>query len=83
MFMCEVSKCKRKLYYLIFLGYLQVLSISHFIFRNTGCREMGQDLSLLNFDTLQTHHVYFTLKRLGNGRFHVVLTWNTRGLLVR
>ena len=53
-----------------------------FIFRNTGCREMGQDLSLLNFDTLQTHHVYFTLKRLGNGRFHVVLTWNTRGLLV-
>ena len=29
-------------------------------------------------ETLQTHHVYFILKRRGNGRFHVVSTWNTR-----
>ena len=29
---------------------------------------------------LQTHHAYSTLKRRGNGRFHVVSTWNTRGL---
>ena len=31
---------------------------------------------------LQTHHVYFTLKRRGNGRFHVVSTWNTRSVFV-
>ena len=33
--------------------------------------------------SLQTHHVYSTLKRHGNGRFRVVSTWNTRGTLVR
>ena len=27
--------------------------------------------------SLQTHHVDSTLKRRGNGRFHVVSTWNT------
>ena len=32
--------------------------------------------------TLQTHHVYSTLKRRGNGRIHVVSTWNTRGVFV-
>ena len=32
--------------------------------------------------TLQTHHVDSTLKRLGNGRFHVVSTWNPRGVFV-
>ena len=32
--------------------------------------------------TLQTHHVYSTLKRRGNDRFHVVSTWNTRGVFV-
>ena len=26
---------------------------------------------------LQTHHMYSTLKRLGNNRFHVVSMWNT------
>ena len=31
---------------------------------------------------LKTHHVYFTLKRRENDIFHVVSTWNTRGLLV-
>ena len=31
--------------------------------------------------TLQILHVYSTLKRRGNGRFHVVSTWNTRGVL--
>ena len=29
---------------------------------------------------LQTHHVDSTLKRRGNGRFHVVSTWNRRGV---
>ena len=29
---------------------------------------------------LQTLHMYSTLKRRGNGRFHVVSTWNTRGV---
>ena len=31
---------------------------------------------------LQTHHVYSTLKRCGSSCFHVVLTWNTRGVFV-
>ena len=33
-------------------------------------------------DTLQTHHVYSTLKRHGSGRFHVVSTWNTHVVFV-
>ena len=32
--------------------------------------------------TLQTHHVYSTQKRRRNDRFHVVSTWNTRGVFV-
>ena len=32
---------------------------------------------------LQTHHVYSTLQRHGNGRFQVVSTWNARGVFVR
>ena len=32
--------------------------------------------------TPQTHHVYSTSKRYGNGHFHVVSTWNTRGVFV-
>ena len=31
---------------------------------------------------LQTHHVDSTLKQRGNGRFHVVSTWNPRGVFV-
>ena len=31
---------------------------------------------------LQTHHVYSTLKRRRNDRFHVAWTWNTRGVFV-
>ena len=31
---------------------------------------------------LQTHHVDSTLKRCGNDRFHVVSTWNPRGVFV-
>ena len=31
----------------------------------------------------QTLHVYSTLKRRGNGRFHVVSTWNTGGVFLR
>ena len=43
---------------------------------------------LLNIDlknvrnSLQTHHVDSMLKRRGNGRFHVVSTWNPRGAFV-
>ena len=32
--------------------------------------------------TLQTHHVYSMLKRREKDRFHIVLTWNTRGVFV-
>ena len=32
--------------------------------------------------TLQTLHAGSTLKRRGNGRFHVVSTWNPRGVFV-
>ena len=32
---------------------------------------------------LQTKHVYSTLKRRRNNRFHVVSTWNTCGLFVK
>ena len=32
--------------------------------------------------TLQAHHVDSTLKQRGNGRFHVVSTWNPRGVFV-
>ena len=31
---------------------------------------------------LQTYHVDSTLKQRGNGRFHVVSTWNPRGVFV-
>ena len=31
---------------------------------------------------LQTHHMYSTLKQVGNGRFHVIPTWDTRGVFV-
>ena len=31
---------------------------------------------------LQTHHVYSKLKRRGNSCFHVVSTWNTRGVFI-
>ena len=32
--------------------------------------------------TLQTHHVDSTLKRREKDRFHVVSTWNPRGVFV-
>ena len=32
--------------------------------------------------SLQTHHVDFTLKRRGNGRFYVVSTLNPRGVFI-
>ena len=37
---------------------------------------------LLFIILLQTHHVDSTLKRRGSGRFHIVSTWNPRGLFV-
>ena len=36
----------------------------------------------IRINTLQTHHVDSTLKRRGNDRFHVVSTWNPRGVFV-
>ena len=32
--------------------------------------------------TLQTHHVYSTLRRRRSDCFHVISTWNTRGVFV-
>ena len=32
--------------------------------------------------TLQTHHIDSPLKQRGNDRFHVVSTWNPRGVFV-
>ena len=41
------------------------------------------DITFLKKKTsLQIHHVYSTLKRHGNGRFHVVSPWNPRGVFV-
>ena len=37
---------------------------------------------IIYHDALQTHHVYSTLKRHGNDRFHVVSTWNTHVVFV-
>ena len=37
---------------------------------------------LLDDISLQTHHVDSTLIRRGNDRFHVVSTWNPRGVFV-
>ena len=36
----------------------------------------------LAFTSIQTHQADSTLKRRGNGRFHVVSTWNPRGVFV-
>ena len=33
--------------------------------------------------SLQTYHMYSTLKRCGNGRFYIVSKWNTLGVFVR
>ena len=39
-------------------------------------------MDVLGRKDLQIHHVNYTLKRRGNGRFRVVSTWNTRGMFV-
>ena len=44
-------------------------------------KELFQTLSKKPL-ALQTHRVHSTLKRHGNDRFHVVSTWNTRGVFV-
>ena len=51
------------------------------IIRNISSQPRSQP-DLAGTWTLQTHHVYFTLKRRGNDRFHVVSTCNTRGVFV-
>ena len=33
-------------------------------------------------NTLQTYHVYSTLKQIENERLHLVSMWNTRGVFV-
>ena len=35
---------------------------------------------LILLHSLQTHHMYSTVKRRGNEHFYVVSAWNTRGL---
>ena len=40
------------------------------------------DLHTSSCSTLKTHYVYSMLKRRRNGRFHIVSTWNTRGVFV-
>ena len=40
------------------------------------------DFIFYNYTTLKTYHLCFTLKQRGNGRFHVVSTWNNRGVFV-
>ena len=42
----------------------------------------GSMILVFTTSTLQTLHVYSTLKRLGNVCFHIVSTWNTRGVFV-
>ena len=49
--------------------------------RNTLAKQL-KHLNTLFFHTLQTHHVDSTLKRRGNGSFHVDSTWNPRGVFV-
>ena len=39
-------------------------------------------ISIMTERSLQTHNVYFTLKRPGNDRFYVASTWKTRGVFV-
>ena len=48
-----------------------------------ACRGMlflAQLLAVNQQLTLQTHHVYSTLQWRGNGLFHVVSSWNARGV---
>ena len=47
-------------------------SLSTEYWRITGKKAYMRKISL------QTHHVYSTLNRRRNGRFHVVSTWDTR-----
>ena len=39
-------------------------------------------LEIHHTTSLQTHHMYSTLKQRGNGGFHAVSTWNTRVMFV-
>ena len=39
-------------------------------------------LSKVKKGQLQTHHMDSTLKRRGNGRFHIVSMWNSRGVFL-
>ena len=51
---------------------------------NNWCliEQLQQQCGEMKWITLQTHHVDSTLKRRGNSRFHVVSTWNPRGVFV-
>ena len=49
---------------------------------NSRKSSLKTPLLLILVLTLQTHHVDSTLKQRGNDRFHVVSTWNPRGVFV-
>ena len=64
-------------------NYQQLVSIFQVLINgNVVCRNVyGNDFGISKA-TLQTQQVYSTLKRRGNGRFHVVSTWNPRDVFI-
>ena len=75
----EVTKCR----VVIFLTKHSAKHISYEIFNIIKIALLWTAKCVLNKEwSLQTHHVDSTLKRRGSGRFHVVSTWNTRGVFV-
>ena len=48
----------------------------------TGYFRSDKRILKIKEKSLQTHHADSTLKRRGNGRFHVASTWNLRGVFV-
>lgn len=46
-----------------------------------GCEFILNDMNV-KAQTLQTHHMYSTVKRCGNNHFHVVSTWNGRSVFL-
>ena len=60
------------------VGYYTALAVEWF---QNNCMKLNQDkCHLLVFP--RTYHVCSTSKRYRNARFHVFLTWNTRGVFV-
>ena len=63
------------------LATLEVL-ISCFNYSTARTHRVDSVSEVMPESTIQTHHVDSTLKRRGNDRFHVVSTWNPRGVFV-